>query len=270
MDILLPTIFTTLIVLVIFPQSRKLLFPPAPIALVNTETGGVQKPKAGVLGSHDSVTGAPEKFKGEAAEQEANNLIASVATVAVGSAAGKHDQGTPQDAPMEDQVPDAMEIVSKTADAQAAARGEDPSDDNDKSREPMRQTVLNGADQGMRIMADVVDTWERFGKYVIFLFLFDIVVTDSWQFTIANAPVFNDDASSATGWRAGFWTPGGPFNIQLCIHQDEHLVNWVWFLRRPHYPARYPVSEPRISALEGVVPIAEVCLTQLWSMDNDG
>lgn len=169
LDILLPTVFTTLIVLVVFPQSRKLLFPPAPIALVNTETGGVQKPKAGVLGSHDSVTGAPEKFKGEAAEQEASNLIASVATVAVGSAAGKHDQGTPQDAPMEDQVPDAMDIVSKAADAQAAAKGEDPSDDHDKTRDPMRQTVLNGADRAMRVMADVIDTWERFGKYVFFL-----------------------------------------------------------------------------------------------------
>jgi hypothetical protein len=42
-DILLPTMFITLIALVIFPQSRKLLFPPAPIALVDTETGGVQK-----------------------------------------------------------------------------------------------------------------------------------------------------------------------------------------------------------------------------------
>lgn len=47
------------------------MFPPAPIALVDKDTGGVQKPKAGVLGSHDSVTGAPQNFKGEAAEQEA-------------------------------------------------------------------------------------------------------------------------------------------------------------------------------------------------------
>ncbi|KAL4914551.1 hypothetical protein BDW62DRAFT_219957 [Aspergillus aurantiobrunneus] len=164
LDLLSPTFFTTLIILVIYPPSRVVLFPPAPLALVDTATGGVRKPKAGVLGSHESMTGAPEKFKGEAAEQEANNLISSVATVAVGSAAGKHDQGTPENAPMESQVPDAMDIVSKTADAQAAAGGEVPADSHDKTREPMRQTVLDAADQAMRIMGDVVDTWERFGN----------------------------------------------------------------------------------------------------------
>ncbi|KAL4928894.1 DUF3292 domain-containing protein [Aspergillus undulatus] len=164
LDLLAPTMIGALIVLVIYPQSRKLLFPPAPIALVDPSTGGVQKPKAGVLGSHDSMTGAPEKFKGEAAEQEASNLISSVATVAVGSATGKHDQGTPDSAPMEDQVPDAMDIVGKTADAQSAAGGEVPADTHDKTREPMRQTVLDGADQAMRVMADVIDTWERFAN----------------------------------------------------------------------------------------------------------
>jgi hypothetical protein len=65
---------------------------------------------------------------------------------------------------MEEQVPDAMDIVSKTADAQANASGEVPSDSHDKTRQPMRDTVLNGADQAMRIMADVIDTWERFAK----------------------------------------------------------------------------------------------------------
>jgi hypothetical protein len=164
LDFLVPTLFGTMLVLVVWPQSRKVLFPPAPLALVDKSTGGVQKPKAGVLGSHDSVTGAPEKYKGEAAEQEASNLIASVATVAVGSAAGKHDQGTPEDAPMESSVPDAMDIVSKTADAQAAAGGEVPADTHDKTRQPMKETVLNGANLAMRVLSDIIDTYERFGK----------------------------------------------------------------------------------------------------------
>ncbi|KAM0120998.1 hypothetical protein ACP6JC_002371 [Aspergillus fumigatus] len=166
LDFLVPTLFGTMLVLVVWPQSRKVLFPPAPLALVDKSTGGVQKPKAGVLGSHDSVTGAPEKYKGEAAEQEASNLIASVATVAVGSAAGKHDQGTPEDAPMESSVPDAMDIVSKTADAQAAAGGEVPADTHDKTRQPMKETVLNGANLAMRVLSDIIDTYERFGNYV--------------------------------------------------------------------------------------------------------
>ncbi|KAL5333744.1 hypothetical protein BJX70DRAFT_380179 [Aspergillus crustosus] len=161
LDMLIPTLLTTLTVLVVYPPSRVFLFPPAPIALVDASTGGVKKPKAGVLGSHDSMTGAPEKYKGEAAELEASNLFANIATVAVGSASGKHDQATPDGAPMEESVPDAMDLVSKTADAQAAAAGEVPTDSHDKTREPMRQTVLNGADQAMRAMCDVVDTWEK-------------------------------------------------------------------------------------------------------------
>ncbi|RHZ62962.1 DUF3292 domain-containing protein [Aspergillus thermomutatus] len=163
-DLLVPVIFGTMLVLVVCPRSRKILFPPAPLALVDKSTGGVQKPKAGVLGSHDSVTGAPEKYRGEAAEQEASNLITSVATVAVGSAAGKHDQGTPEDAPMESSVPDATDIVSKTADAQAAAGGEVPADTHDKTRQPMKDTVLNGANMAMRVLSDIIDTYERFGN----------------------------------------------------------------------------------------------------------
>ncbi|OJI97994.1 hypothetical protein ASPVEDRAFT_125373 [Aspergillus versicolor CBS 583.65] len=256
-DILLPTMFITLIVLVIFPQSRKLLFPPAPIALVDTETGGVQKPKAGVLGSHDSVTGAPEKFKGEAAEQEASNLMASVATVAVGSAAGKHDQGTPQDAPMEDQVPDAMDIVSKTADAQAAAKGEDPSDDHDKTREPMRQTVLNGADQAMRVMADVIDTWERFGNSLSptppfsmmtpRLRLVSVLVSGLLAAILTSSYVFVKMTTLLTGF--GFFG-------------DPIIQRGIQYLDR-EYPHWKELSELQNSLFKGVPTNAQLTLTLL-------
>lgn len=140
------------------------MFPPAPVALVNKTTGGVQKPKAGVLGSHDSITGAPEKFKGEAVEQEASNLMASVASMAVGSAVGKHDQGVPEDAPLERQVPDAMEFVSKSADAQTAAQGTNTSDTHDKTRQPMKQSVIVGANLLMDTINDITDTFEKIRK----------------------------------------------------------------------------------------------------------
>lgn len=140
------------------------MFPPAPIALVDKETGGVQKPKAGVLGSHDSITGAPQNFKGEAAEQEASNLVAGVASVAVGSAVGKHDQGVPDDAPLEDNVPDATDLVSHTADAQSKAHGQVPSDQHDKTRQPMKKSVIDGANMLMQIIADITDSWEKFEK----------------------------------------------------------------------------------------------------------
>ncbi|OQE46756.1 hypothetical protein PENCOP_c001G01517 [Penicillium coprophilum] len=161
LDLLMPTTLVTLIALVVYPPCRSLIFPPAPIALVNKDTGGVQKPMAGILGSDDSITGAPEKFKGEAAEQEASNLVAGVASVAVGSAVGKHDQGVPDDAPLEKDVPDAMDIVANTADAQTAAHGRVPTDSHDKTRQPMKQSVMDAANLSMQVVGDITDTYEK-------------------------------------------------------------------------------------------------------------
>jgi hypothetical protein len=88
-DLIMPLVFITLIALITYPPCRPVLFPPAPIALVSG-TGGVQKPKAGVLGSHDSATGAPENHKGEAVEQEASNFVNGIASVALSSATGMY------------------------------------------------------------------------------------------------------------------------------------------------------------------------------------
>ncbi|OQE12844.1 hypothetical protein PENFLA_c061G06503 [Penicillium flavigenum] len=110
------------------------------------------------------ITGAPEKFKGEAAEQEASNLVVSFASVAVGSAVGKHDQGVPDDAPLEEHVPDAMDIVANTADAQSAAHGKVPADSHDKTRQPMKQSVMNAANSSMQVIGDITDTYEKLGN----------------------------------------------------------------------------------------------------------
>ncbi|KAJ5092831.1 hypothetical protein N7456_008692 [Penicillium angulare] len=164
LDSLMPTLLATVFALIIYPPCRIILFPPAPLALVDKSTGGIQKPKAGVLGSHDSLTGAPENFKGEAAENEASNLVAGIATVAVGSAVGKNDQAVPEDAPLEATVPDAMDIVANSADAQSAANGEIPHDAHDKTRQPMKQSVLEAANMLMQIINDITDMYEKFGN----------------------------------------------------------------------------------------------------------
>ncbi|KAL4865282.1 hypothetical protein BDV12DRAFT_154353 [Aspergillus spectabilis] len=257
LDLLTPTLITALTVLVVYPPSRDFLFPPAPIALVDAATGGVQKPKAGVLGSHDSVTGAPEKFKGEAAELEASNLISNVATVAVGSAAGKHDQATPEDAPMEDRVPDAMDFVSKTADAQSAAAGEIPTDTHDKTREPMRQTVLNGADQAMRTMSDVVDTWERvanalspthpFPMMTPRLRLAGILVSGLLVSFITSSYVFMKMSTLVVGF--GFF--GDPIIMQGVHYLNRNHPHWKEF------------SQLQNSLLKGVPTNAQLTLTLL-------
>jgi hypothetical protein len=161
---LIPSLLMALLALVVFPSCRPVLFPPAPLALVDKNTGGVQKPKAGVLGSHDSMTGAPENFKGEAAEQEASNLVSGVATVAVGSAVGKNDQAVPEDAALEGAVPDATDIVDRSVDAQSVAQGGIPADSHDKTRQPMKQSVLDAANLSMQVINDITDTYEKFGK----------------------------------------------------------------------------------------------------------
>lgn len=89
LDLLVPTLTATVIALITYPPSRHFLFPPAPLALVDKDTGGVQKPAAGVLGSHDSATGAPENHKGEAVEKEASNFVDGIASVALTSATGE-------------------------------------------------------------------------------------------------------------------------------------------------------------------------------------
>ncbi|KAL2818020.1 hypothetical protein BJX63DRAFT_419336 [Aspergillus granulosus] len=257
LDLIAPALIATLIILVLSPASRKLLFPPAPIALIDTSTGGVQKPKAGVLGSHDSITGAPEKFKGEAAEQEASNLISSVATVAVGSAVGKHDQGTPESAPMEGQVPDAMDIVSKTADAQSNAAGRVPSDSHDKTRQPMRDTVVNGADQAMRIMADVIDTWERFSNALAPTPPFPIIT-----------PRLRLVAVLASGLLISFVTPSYLFMklatllIGFGFFGDPVILKGIHYLDRK-YPHWKELSQLQNSLLKGVPTNAQLALTLL-------
>lgn len=142
------------------------MFPPAPLALVSSKTGGVQSPKAGVLGSHDSATGAPEKHRGEAVEQEAQNFVAGFATIAMSSATGKHEQGDLEHDPVDSSVPDPTNIASASVDAQSSAAGGKPSKAHDKTKQPMEDAMWSKMRPVMHALGDVADGWERFAKYV--------------------------------------------------------------------------------------------------------
>jgi len=164
-DFLVPLFIATLITLIVYPPSREILFPPAPLALVSATTGGIQKPKAGVLGSTDSATGAPENHKGEAVEAEAANFVNSIASVALSSASGKH----PQDDPVEDEagtpndsVPDPTAIAIGASTARAKQNGHHVK--HDKSKVPMETAMWNGMRPIMHGIGDVNDTWERFAN----------------------------------------------------------------------------------------------------------
>lgn len=140
-DFLIPIIITFLMVLILYPPARAYCFPPAPIALIDSKTGGIKKPTAGVLGSDNSLTGAPEKHEGEALEQEASNFVNGFASIAISSAAGKHPQGDPNDVEgasgLEETAPDPGNMALNAADAKDKISGGEPNSKHDKTKEPM-------------------------------------------------------------------------------------------------------------------------------------
>ncbi|PYI21218.1 hypothetical protein BO99DRAFT_380649 [Aspergillus violaceofuscus CBS 115571] len=264
LDLLAPTLFAVLLVLVVSPQSREILFPPAPIPLVSTDTGGIQKPKAGVLGSHDSITGAPEKMKGEAAEREASNLITSVASVAVGSVAGKHDQGTPEDAPIESSVPDAMEIATSAADAQTAAHGESTDESHDKTKEPMRDTVYNAANLAMRILADIIDTYERFGNALSPTPPFSMITP-----CLRLASVLSVGFLASLIISSHMFVKMSTFGVGFAFFGDPIIRRGVAYLNR-EFPRWEKLLELQNSLLKGIPTNAQLTLTLLRIGEANG
>lgn len=168
LDLLTPLLSAVLLALIGSPHAREVLFPPAPVALVDSKTGGVQKPKAGVLGSHDSATGAPENHKGEAVEQEASNFVSGIASIALSSAAGKHPQGDPdwEDNMAADVAPDPTALATSTVDAKDKASGGKPGPKHDKTKIPMETVIWTKMRPIMHTIGTVADTWERLAKYV--------------------------------------------------------------------------------------------------------
>lgn len=145
------------------------MFPPAPLALVNKKTGGVQKPKSGVLGSHDSLTGAPENMKGQAVEQEANDFVTGIASIALASSAGKHPQGnsqtqTAKDIPGESSIPDPTAIATGAGAARDASTSTTTGVDGDKTKAAVQNSMWEKMRPIMHIIGQICDNWERFGN----------------------------------------------------------------------------------------------------------
>ena len=176
---ILPFLLLTTAILVVDPPSRKLLFPPAPLALVSGTTGNVQKPKSGTLGSKDSLSGAPEAHKGEAVEQEARHFVSGLASLAISTAAGKgpgddgngnavaggeaEAQGTTKPATaIEGAVPDPVSAVTGAAESKHLASGDVAAED--PAKKPVQDALWQKMRPLMRILTNITDTWERFGK----------------------------------------------------------------------------------------------------------
>lgn len=161
----MPLLIGTLITLIIYPPSRTYLFPPVPLALIDKTSGDIQKPPAGMLGSKDSITGAPEAHKGEAVEQEAFNFVSGMGSIVISTATGEH--------PVEetDEVGDVadnsgLEKTSAAAQAitaKAAVTGI-KGDKHDKTKTPMQAMTWSKARPLMKAISTACDIWERFAN----------------------------------------------------------------------------------------------------------
>ncbi|KZT23319.1 hypothetical protein NEOLEDRAFT_1069671 [Neolentinus lepideus HHB14362 ss-1] len=258
LNVLFPTLLTLLFTLITFPQFRPLLFPPAPLAAVSASTGTLQQPRSGQLDSKDSLTGAPETYKGEAVEHEASNLVTGLAGLAAGTAIGKGPEESRADRKAAEgiAVPDVGDVIAGAGDAKEVASGKKPREEVDKTKEPVNQAVWEKARPVMRGMASVVDVWEMFGNALSPTPPFGIAVRLRLAGVIASlllVSLFLDErlVYKSTTFILGFVFFGQPVLVRGFEMLEQLVPNWQWYL------------EPRNTILKGAPTNAQLTLTLL-------
>ncbi|KAI1792006.1 hypothetical protein LXA43DRAFT_888244, partial [Ganoderma leucocontextum] len=167
LNLLSAVLLSTLLVLMFCPPSRRTLFPPAPLAAVSATTGDLQVPRAGALGSDDSLTGATGAHHGEAVEQEASHFVASVATIGAGTMETEVDQGSRTSGDwFAGALPDPSDLALKANNVKDTANV--PGGEEDPAAQVAKKSVEGAMWEKMRpvmrTLADVVDGWERFAN----------------------------------------------------------------------------------------------------------
>ncbi|MCO5585447.1 hypothetical protein L7F22_039380 [Adiantum nelumboides] len=179
LNIFMPALFAFITILLGFPKVRSFMFPHAPLAAISAKTGEAKIPTAGHLGS-DSLTGAAESFKGEAVEQEASNVVGSVAHLAVSTAIGNdstkvqnHDVSDDENDDKEDDdgqentgIDPGATVTLSGKQAQIKASGGKQAIDKqeDASADPVKQSIWVTTQPILHGLEDAADTWERFGN----------------------------------------------------------------------------------------------------------
>ncbi|PLB53803.1 hypothetical protein P170DRAFT_396493 [Aspergillus steynii IBT 23096] len=240
----------TLIGLILFPGLRPLMFPPAPTSQVDPSTGDMKPTEE--PGSRDSITGAPEKYKGEAAEQEAKNFVNSIANVAMESAAGKYGQAVKEDTSEPAPEPEIIDTATTAPDAQG-----ETGPIEDKTKQPMKKKVGKATDQIMRIISDVTDVYERFAnvlsptppfyaistrlKIVGILFGLAVVASITPSYLIVKG----------AGFTVGFAFFGDPVFSHTIDYLNTNIPDWKKYL------------DLQITLLKGIPTNAQLTLTLL-------
>ncbi|KAL6405906.1 hypothetical protein AUP68_10790 [Ilyonectria robusta] len=254
LDLLIPVGTAFIIALIIWDSARAICFPPAPPALIDPKSGGVQTPAAGVLASKDSLTGAPEKHEGEAVEQEARNFVTTLSAVIISTAAGKQPQADPDD---EVKGADPAQVIEDAHAANEKASGLEPSTEHDRTRKPVSDAVWAKARPTLRLLSDFIDTWERFGNALNPTAPFPIfrqrLVLASVMLPILLGSFFTSSyiAFKTMGFVCGFLFFGGPL-----------ITRGVEILERS-YPRWAKYVELCNTILKGVPTNAQLAITLL-------
>ncbi|KZT63651.1 hypothetical protein DAEQUDRAFT_733590 [Daedalea quercina L-15889] len=262
---------TTIIVLILHPPARKWLFPPAPLAAVSAFSGNLQVPRAGTIGSKDSLSGAPESHRGEAAEQEANNFVSGLGSLALATATGQQvgPSADPKDVPdeklaqqqqedtgVQGVVPDPTEMAGITTDAMDAAHGARTDGKHDATKKHVESAMWDKARPIMRALADFVDTWERFGN----------VLSPTPPFSHAPrlrlATLVLPVLVATTTVPAAFFVKGATFAVGFVIFGQPLMTRGIHWLNA-NYPNWPQMLEMRRSILKGVPTNAQLALALL-------
>ena len=143
------------------------MFPPMPLSLVDWKTGAATKPSAGVLGSIDSLSGAPENALGEAVEREASNFVAGLAGISMNIMTAEDPRAEPKNQQSEkqagDSAPEPDKATMLVAAAKDKANGTQTSED-DKTKKAMTIGMWSGMMPALRILYAVSNIWERIAK----------------------------------------------------------------------------------------------------------
>ncbi|KAH7129782.1 hypothetical protein B0J13DRAFT_132382 [Dactylonectria estremocensis] len=254
LDLLIPMAAAFIITLIIWDPAREICFPPAPPALIDSKSGGVKKPAAGVLASKNSLTGAPEKHEGEAVEQEARNFVTTLSAVIISTAAGKQPQADSDD---ELKGADPGQVIEDAHSANEKASGLEPAAEHDRTRKPVSDAVWAKARPTLRLLSDFIDNWERFGNALNPTAPFPIlrqrlflasVILPALLGSLFTSPYM---AFKAMGFICGFLFFGDPL-----------ITRGVEILERT-YPRWAKYVELRNTILQGVPTNAQLAVTLL-------
>lgn len=173
LDLLVPLFLGVLITVTCSETYRDILFPPAPVALVDISKGTLKEPQAKQLGTINTLTGAPEKHEGEAVEQEAANFadnIRHIMTRSIGMHENHHEGGDP----LEGKVPKPVRNAVRKVQAQGQAAGH-TQEEADPVQQPMEDMLWDKVkpeklDPMLKniphVLGEIADNYERVAKYV--------------------------------------------------------------------------------------------------------